>query len=61
MRILNETAAAVWRLIDGQRTLAQIMEAIGRQFSDMSADAERQVLDFAHDLREVGAVVERPR
>jgi coenzyme PQQ biosynthesis protein PqqD len=45
--LLNETAAAILKLCDGERTLAQIVDALAQQF----AGAERQIIaDEVTDL-----------
>lgn len=47
IHILNETAAEIWRLVDGQRSLDQIQRA----FADTYPDVDPQIL--AEDVREV--------
>ena len=54
---LNGTAAAIANLIDGERTLAEIVELLAVQFAEerdrVSADAQ----EFIERLRSAGVVV----
>lgn len=56
VRILNAPAAAIWNLLDGRRTLAQVMGALREQFESLDTNAEAQVLKLIQDLFQVGAV-----
>jgi hypothetical protein len=49
-RGLNATAAKVWALIDGRRTVAQIAAALGAD-ADLKR-VEQDVLGFIHQLEE---------
>jgi hypothetical protein len=42
--ILNPTAAAVWGLLDGGRTVWEVVAALATDYEDMGPDAEAQVL-----------------
>ncbi len=42
--ILNPTAAAVWSLLDGSRTVAEVVAALAAEYEGMGPDAEAQVL-----------------
>ena len=46
---LNESAAAILNLVDGKRTLADIAEALSRQFpgEDLTGDVQ-EFLEIAH-------------
>lgn len=56
---LNAVGAAIWELIDGQRSLADIIEQIRVAFEVQPDEAERDVSEFLADLCEAG-LVERP-
>ena len=56
IRVLNPTAAAIWKLVDGQRTLSEVMEALREDFEDLDADAEEQVVRLLEELYQVGAL-----
>jgi hypothetical protein len=55
VRLLNPTAVAVWKLLDGRRTLAEVVEALRESFSDMDDNAPEQVLKLAQGLCRLGA------
>jgi hypothetical protein len=56
IRILNLTAVAIWKLIDGQRTLSEVMEALRESFEDMDRNVEDQVMGLVRELCRVGAL-----
>lgn len=56
VRVLNPTATAVCKLLDGRRTVAGIMEMLKESFEGMAADADRQVLALIEELYRVGAI-----
>jgi len=56
VRILNLTAVTIWKLLDGQRTLSEVMDALRERFEDMDADAEDQVMGLVRGLCRVGAL-----
>ena len=47
---LNDTGAAVWELLDGERTLADVIDEVGRRFDVPRAEVEADVVEFAADL-----------
>lgn len=55
-QILNTTAVAVYKLLDGHRTLAEVMTALRNMFEDIDAQAEEQVLTLVRDLCRLGAI-----
>jgi len=59
--VLSSTGAAVWHLLDGQRTLAQIAEYIAGVVPKAPVDVEGEVVDFAHVLGNRGAIEELRR
>ena len=56
---LNDTGAAVWELLDGERTLADVVDVVGRRFDVPRAEVEGDVLEFAADLIARGFAVEQ--
>ncbi|MGE5279488.1 MAG: PqqD family protein [Deltaproteobacteria bacterium] len=57
---LNETAARIWELIDGRRTLAEIRDALAREFAVPAAQAEADLLEYAAALHACAAVGQDP-
>ena len=55
VRLLNLTAAAFLKLLDGRRSVAEAAQGLKAQFEDVDADADEQVLDLARDLYRCGA------
>ena len=53
---LNEVGAMVWRLIDGQTTVRQLMEAVRNEYDVEAAEAEKDVADFLRSLEDAGLV-----
>jgi hypothetical protein len=56
VRVLNVTAVAVWKLLDGTRTFDQLLAALGEEFDAMDANAAGQVAKLLNDLAAFGAV-----
>lgn len=54
--LLNETAALVWRLCDGQRTGAQMIELLTEAYPEAGADVGPQVQAALADFVERGLV-----
>ncbi|MFB6356652.1 MAG: PqqD family protein, partial [bacterium] len=54
---LNGTAAFIWSVCDGDRTLDEMVEIIHEEAPDQSRSViENDVLDFAEDLLEEGLI-----
>ena len=49
---LNETAAFIWRKLDGERTLAQVRDAVVETFDVDAAAAWRDIADLIAELSE---------
>jgi hypothetical protein len=47
---LNETGRAIWLKLDGQRTLAEVAEALALEFDASQAELETDVLGFAGEM-----------
>lgn len=53
---LNEVAACVWEAIDGNRTLAEVVDVIIQEFDVDRERAELDTLEFAGQLVEIGGI-----
>ncbi|MBN1794896.1 MAG: PqqD family protein [Candidatus Omnitrophica bacterium] len=53
---LNESAAAVWDLIDGRRSLGEIKEAMLRQFEATPEEIDKEMGILLKDLTEIKAI-----
>ncbi|MDQ0000061.1 pyrroloquinoline quinone biosynthesis peptide chaperone PqqD [Pseudarthrobacter sulfonivorans] len=49
--VLEGTAAAIWELIDGQRTVQEILAELEARFDDESGQMVSQVADFLEHLQ----------
>ncbi len=56
VRILNSTAAATWNLIDGRRTLGEVLALLREQYQELDPNAEDQILKLIQGLCQVGAL-----
>jgi hypothetical protein len=50
VKVLNETGARIWALVDGQRTLREIIAVLVNEYAVESTRAERDALAFVADL-----------
>lgn len=53
---LNETAATVWTMLDGEHTLAEIRDTIMKEFSVDATIAETDILNVVKQLEAIGAI-----
>jgi hypothetical protein len=60
VRVLNPVGARVWELVDGQRTVAAIIEAIAAEYQADPARVEIDVTAFCVDLAQRGVLVIDP-
>ena len=56
VQMLNSTAVAVWQLLDGQRTLSQVVDCLGSMYEGVDDATARQVLGLMESLAKLGAV-----
>jgi hypothetical protein len=56
VRILNGSATAIWKLLDGKRSLADVVAALRETYDGMDEQAEGQVLAVVKNLCALGAV-----
>ena len=47
---LNESGKAIWKQLDGVKTLSQVSEALKDLFSSEETDIEKDVLGFASEM-----------
>jgi hypothetical protein len=47
---LNDTAKAIWRELDGDKTLAQAAEVLAQDFSSPAGEIAKDVLGFAAEM-----------
>ena len=53
---LNPVGARVWKLIEKPRTVAQLRDAVVREFEVGSAECERDILKLLESLAKAGLV-----
>ena len=56
--VLNAVGSVIWQQIDGQRTLAQILQAVMDEFDIGPDEARQDLLEFVDELRQHGMVIE---
>ena len=54
---LNETAAAIWELIDGKNTLGQIKEELMNGFEVSERILEKELDTFTRDMKSIKAIL----
>lgn len=59
VNVLNPVGTRVWELIDGTRSIEDIIGVIAREYAVSPADASRDVLAFVEELRAAQAVTLR--
>lgn len=47
---LNETGAFIWELIDGEKTIGDIIEAMTSEYDISTEEAEKDVFEFIENL-----------
>ena len=52
--VLNETGARIWALMDGQRSLAEIRDALVQEYDVEPETAKADLLEIVQQLQEVG-------
>jgi hypothetical protein len=52
----NEVGGRIWELIDGERSLSEILAAIVEEFEVGAEEAERDLIEFVGQLEHLGAV-----
>lgn len=54
--LLNPTAVSIWDLLDGKRTLADIVAELQATFTDTTPDMEQQVWEHLQTLCAMGVI-----
>jgi hypothetical protein len=54
---VNELGLAIWELLDGERTVAEIVAAVRAQAPDAPPHLEDDVVSFLDDMRQLELVV----
>jgi len=57
-RILEGSAAAIWRAVDGERTALQVVESVAKSFGAETAEIKADVVTFLASLASAGLLVE---
>jgi hypothetical protein len=55
---LNETASRVWELLDGQRTLGELVDIVVQEFDTTHSEARADLEELIRQLTAVGAIQE---
>ena len=55
---LNETAARIWEMIDGETKVRKIKEKIIEEFEVTPEEAEKDIIEHLQQLEEIKAVIE---
>ena len=53
---LNEVGTSIWKLIDGARSVEQIVEEIGNEYEVSSDEATKDVFEFLTTLQVEGLI-----
>ena len=56
---LNETGQAIWKRLDGTRTLGAVVDTIAQEFDTPRAELEADVLGFCGEMVRRGILVNR--
>lgn len=56
---LNETAARIWKLMDGDHSTGEVCQLIINEFDIEQDQAEKDLNELIVDLKEIGAIVEK--
>jgi len=54
---LNETGQAIWKHLDGARTLGAVVDALAQEFGTPRAELEADVLGFCGEMARRGILV----
>jgi hypothetical protein len=53
---LNELGTMIWRLMDGQTSVGQIIEAVCQEYEVAPEEVRKDIADFLHSLAEGGLI-----
>lgn len=54
--VLNEVAGRVWELIDGKKSVEEIVEILRKEFKTDKTRTERDVLRLLKNLKQIGGI-----
>ena len=54
---LNEIGTKIWELVDGTKSVEQIVEAIRNAYEVTPEEAEKDAFEFLDALEEIGLIV----
>jgi len=57
VRVLNETGARIWELLDGVNKVEDIVNIIADEFDTSETQAKKDVVDFISELETKGMVI----
>jgi len=58
---LNETAARIWEMVDGSRSVREIREALLEEFEISHDEAEKDLIEHLQQLESIKLVIEENR
>jgi hypothetical protein len=53
---LNEVGTMIWQLIDGQKSIGQIVQAVRQTYDVEPEEVEKDTGDFLHSLEQAGLI-----
>lgn len=56
VQMLNATAVDIWRLLDGNRTLQEVVDCLRERYDGINGTVEGQIIALTGQLTELGAV-----
>ena len=55
---LNETGRAIWKLLDGEMALKEVVRTLSEEYNASSTEIEEDVIGFVQELYKRGILVE---
>lgn len=56
VQMLNDTAIEILQRLDGKRTLREILDSLQQVYTEITPEADQQMLRLVNQLAEMGAV-----
>ena len=56
VKLLNPVGTRIWELVDGSRSIQQIIDVVFQEFQVARSQVEQDVVDFLHELQEMQAI-----
>jgi hypothetical protein len=53
---LNEVGTMIWQLIDGQKSIGQIVQAVRQTYDVEPEEVKKDTADFLHSLEQAGLI-----